>query len=95
MNCLRKLRHLDCLLTDLAEIWCTVDLTLDQKSIKIFAIAGHRRPRKGVSDITFEGKKHQPKFKGRTLMMRAHKREGNGYIEPAETSCEFKSDLIH
>ena len=45
------------------------DLSLDQKSTKIFAKSVHRQPRKGVSDTTFEGKKHQPKFKGRTLVI--------------------------
>ena len=43
------------------------DLILDQKSTKIFAKLVYRRPRKGVSDATFEGKKHQPKFKDRIL----------------------------
>ena len=46
--------------------------TVDQKCNKIVAKSVHRRPRKGVSDATFEGKKHQPKFKGRTLYMMEH-----------------------
>ena len=67
--CLQKLHHLGRLLTDLAEIWYTFDLTLDQKSHKIFCQICPQRPRKGVSGATFEGKKHQPKFNGRTLVI--------------------------
>ena len=61
--------YLDRLLTDLAEIWYTFDLTLDKNSTKMFTQLVHRRLRKGVSDINFEGKKHPPKLKGRTLVM--------------------------
>ena len=60
---------LSCLLTDFAEIWYTFDQTLDQNSTKIFAKSVDRRPRKEVSDATFKGKKHQPKFEGRTLVL--------------------------
>ena len=68
---LQTLRHLGRgrVSTDLAEIKYTFDLILDQKSTKMFAKSVHRQPRKGVSDETFEGKKHQPKFKGQTLLL--------------------------
>ena len=35
----------------------------------------HKWPRKGVSDATFDGKKHQPKFKGQTLIL-SHLQDG-------------------
>ena len=63
------MRHFGHLSTDLAEIWYTFDLTLDQKSTNIFAKSVHRRPRKGVFGATYEGEKQQPKLKGRTLDM--------------------------
>ena len=50
---------LSSLWTKLAEIWYT--------SPKFFAKSVHRRPINLVSDATFEAKKHQPKFNGRTL----------------------------
>ena len=70
MNCLWKLCHLGRLSTDLADIWWTLDRYLVLKSIKVLANSAHRRQRKGVSDTIFEGKKHRPKIKGRTLVMR-------------------------
>ena len=55
--------------TNLAKIWYTFDLTLDQKSTNIFEKSVHRQLRKGVSHATFEGKTRQPKLQGRTLYM--------------------------
>ena len=53
----------------MAEIRYTFDLSLDQKSTKMFAKLVHRQPRKEVYDATCEGKNNQPKFKGGTLTM--------------------------
>ena len=61
---------LSCLWTDLAEIWCTFYQTPGPKSIKVSAKLVHRRPGKGVSDTTLEGKIQRPKFKGRGLRRR-------------------------
>ena len=60
---------LTCLWTDLAKILVDLRSRVKSKVYQIFAKLVHRGLRKGVSEATFEGKKHQPKFKGRTLLM--------------------------
>ena len=58
---------LRCLWTNLAEIQWTFVVTLGEKSINISAKSAHKRPRKYVSEATFDGKIQQPKLKGRPL----------------------------
>ena len=46
----------------------------------MFAKSVHRWPGKVVYEATFEGKKHQPKFKGRTLFRSSSDEPTNLYI---------------
>ena len=52
----------------MAEILANFDDTLGQNSTNVSSKYVHRwLSRKGVSDATFEGQKHEPKLKGWTL----------------------------
>ena len=53
--------------------------------------------RKGMSDTTFEGKKHQPKFKGPTLYRENQPRDGRTDVRDAgvRQGCQAAVPDLH